>query len=396
MTDLRSIGFRTLDEFTLGDLDTLWNILRGDSAIDWRRLHLADRYDAEEFLRVQEFHPEDPQDAARLDAIKREAMEYLRRNYEYPIPAPIESCSVEQLLGVASGRGHRQVCACTILKVMHIIHHLQGRELLFSLPLSDAQVFQLVEAKIFKVMGEMLSSGLPIVQFKGGRKTRDSLYTKLLSKSETIAAQIYDKLRFRVVTRGPEDVLPVLNFLSRRLFPFNYVIPGESKNTLVDPRALALAHPNLAALLEDPNSHIRKGAVAQLIDNRFSARSYRVIHFVVDLPVRLPREVLAQAPEHVRSLGPVVFVLAEFQLVDQEAEHANDTGEASHHEYKERQREAVRARLRLAKPRGSRPTRPPPPMRPAAPPAPAQGDSANSTSTGRPPERRTNTRPRSS
>ncbi|MBK8695727.1 MAG: TIGR04552 family protein [Deltaproteobacteria bacterium] len=363
MSDLRSIGFRTVDEFTLGDLDTIWNILRGDSAIDWRRLHLADRYDAEEFLRVQEFHPEDPLDAARLDAIKREAIDYLRRNYEYPIPGPIASGSVESLLGVASGRGHRQVCACVILKVMHIIHHLQGRELLFSLPLSDAQVFQYVEAKIFRVMGEMLSSGLPIVQFKGGRKNRDSLYTKLLSKSETIAAQIYDKLRFRIVTRGPEDVLPVLNYLSRRLFPFNYVIPNESKNTLVNPRDLIEKHPHLAALFDHPDSHIRKDAVAQLVDNRFSAPSYRVIHFVVDLPVRLPREVLDRAPETVRSLGPVVFVLTEFQIVDQVTDSHNDTGAASHHEYKERQREAVRERLRLARPRGSRYTRPPPPRR---------------------------------
>lgn len=363
MTDLRSIGFRTVDEFTLGDLDTLWNILRGDSAIDWRRLHLGDRYDAEEFLRVQEFHPEDPRDAARLDGIKREAIDYLRRNFEYPIPRPIETCSVEALLGVASGRGHRQVCACVILKVMHIIHHLQGRELLFSLPLSDAQVFQLVEAKIFRVMGEMLSSGLPIVQFKGGRKTRDSLYTKLLSKSETIAAQIYDKLRFRIVTRDPDDVLPVLNYLSRRLFPFNYVIPNESKNTLVNPRELVEKHPHLGALFESPDSHLRQDVVAQLVDNRFSAPSYRVIHFVVDLPVRLPREVLERAPESVRSLGPVVFVLTEFQIVDHGTDSLNDTGAASHYEYKERQREAVRERLRLARPRGGRYTRPPPPRR---------------------------------
>lgn len=360
MSDLRSTGFRSVDEFTLGDLDTLWNILRGDSAIDWRRLHLGDRYDAEEFLRVQEFHPEDPQDAERLDAIKREAIDYLRRNFEYPIPAPIESGTVESLLRVASGRGHRQVCACVILKVMHIIHHLQGRELLFSLPLSDAQVFQLVEAKIFRVMGEMLSSGLPVVQFKGGRKTRDSLYTKLLSKSETIAAQIYDKLRFRIVTRGPDDVLPVLNYLSRRLFPFNYVLPNESKNTLVNPRELVVKHPSLGALFDHPDSHIRRDAVAQLVDNRFSAPSYRVIHFVVDLPVRLPREVLDRAPENVRSLGPVVFVLTEFQIVDHVTDSMNDTGAASHYEYKERQREAVRERLRLARPRGGRYTRPPP------------------------------------
>ncbi|MEZ4257151.1 MAG: hypothetical protein R3A78_15795 [Polyangiales bacterium] len=40
---------------------------------------------------------------------------------------------------------------------------------------------------------------LPILEFIGGHKNRDSVYTKLLSKQETIAAQIYDKLRFRLV-----------------------------------------------------------------------------------------------------------------------------------------------------------------------------------------------------
>jgi uncharacterized protein (TIGR04552 family) len=122
---------------------------------------------------------------------------------------------VEDLLRTASGKGHKQVCACVILKVMHIIHHLQGRELLYVLPLSDAQVFQLVEAEDLPrhrrdARGGPADHGVP-----RRPQDRDSLYTKLLSKTETIAAQIYDKLRFRIVTRTTEDVLPVLNYLSR-------------------------------------------------------------------------------------------------------------------------------------------------------------------------------------
>ena len=57
----------------------------------------------------------------------------------------IELASPEELLLVASTKGHRQVCACSVLKAMHIIHHLDGRELLFTLPLSDQEVFHLVE-----------------------------------------------------------------------------------------------------------------------------------------------------------------------------------------------------------------------------------------------------------
>ena len=72
---------------------------------------------------------------------------------------------------------------------MHIIHHLDGRELLFMLPISDQEVFHLVEEKVYRVIGGMLAHGFPILEFIGGRKNKDSLYTKLLSKRETIAAQ---------------------------------------------------------------------------------------------------------------------------------------------------------------------------------------------------------------
>lgn len=345
--------FRTLDEFTLGDLDAIWLMLRGDSVIDWTRLNLTTHVEVDEFLRVQGFLPDDESDLARIDAIRNEAIEYLRRNFRYPIPRVVAQLPVNDLMLQASGRGHRhrQMCACVILKVMHIIHHLQGRELLFMLPLSDAEAFHLVEEKVYRVIGGMLAAGLPIVEFVGGRKNRDSLYTKLLCKTETIASQIYDKLRFRIVTRSVKDILPVLNYLARRLFPFNYTIPEESKNTLLNLPALAQRHPRMNELLRLPYSNVRLGpedhSEPELVDNRFSAKNYRVIHFVVDMPVRVPAEILANAPPAAWPLGPVIFVLTEFQIVDQETEAANEAGEASHARYKERQRDAVIDRLRL-------------------------------------------------
>lgn len=349
--------FRSVDQLTLQDVESIRTILRGESVIDWQRLFFTNDADATEFLRAQGLDLGDEHDQLRMEAVRDEAIAYLRRNFEYPIPRSVASMSALELLRAASGKGHKQVCACVILKVMHIIHHLAGRELLYTLPLSDAQVFQHVEQKIYQVIGGMLADGLPVVEFLGGRKNRDSVYTKLLSKSETIAAQIYDKLRFRVVTRTTDDVLPVLNYLSRKLFPFSYLIPSESKNTLIDTRALARANPNFGARFNDPTALRREEVLADLVDNRFSARSYRVIHFVVDLPVRLPKEIIAVAPASAQGLGAVVFVLTEFQLVDQASENSNALGDASHDRYKERQRLAVRDRLRLGIERPSRPPR---------------------------------------
>jgi uncharacterized protein (TIGR04552 family) len=333
------------DEFTLMELEALRLVLRGDSVIDWHRLQFEDMDAAQRFLVTHEFRPDEPADRARIEAIKNEAIAYLRRHFEFPIPKPVARASVEDLLMLASSRGHRQLCACTILKAMHIIHHLDGRELLYSIPMADQDVFHLVEEKVYRVIGGMLAAGFPITEFVGGRKNKDSLYTKLLSKAETTAAAIYDKLRFRIVTRDAEQILPVLLYLSERLFPFNYVVPSESINTIFQFRSYCERIPHLRTLLGTLQKQADDGLTVS--DNTFSADSYRVIHFVVDLPVRLPQEIMEMAPPTAWALGPIIFVLCEFQIIDRETEAANELGDASHAKYKERQKHAVMRRLKL-------------------------------------------------
>lgn len=336
---------KTLDEFTLTDLESVRLILRGDSVIDWHRLNFENEAQVRDFLRVQELRPEDAADRARMEQVKRDAIAYLRRHLEYPIPKPVEQLGVEQLLMLATGKGHRQTCACAILKVMHIIHHVEGRELLFTLPLSDAEVFQVVEEKVYRVIGSMLAGGLPIIEFVGGRKHKDSLYTKLLSKHDTIASQIYDKLRFRIVTRSYDDVFPVIQYLTQKLFPFNYAIPGQSINSMFHFRSYCEKSPHLAEML--PEMQGREDDKLTPTDNRFTAESYRVIHFVVDMPVRLPTRLLDRAPASAQSLGGIIFVVCEFQVLDRETEATNEQGDASHARYKERQRRAVMRRLQI-------------------------------------------------
>src|SRR5439155_456407 len=82
-------------------------------------------------------------------------------------------------------------------------------------------------------------------------------------------------------------------------------------------------------------------------DNQFSAESYRIIHFVVDMPVRMPRKLLDRAPPSAAPFGHTIFVICEFQLVDRDTESGNELGDASHAKYKERQKKAVMRRLQL-------------------------------------------------
>jgi uncharacterized protein (TIGR04552 family) len=354
-------GLRRLEDFDVFDLETIRLLLRGGSVIDWHRLNLDDRRSALELLRVQEFRPDEPADRARLQHIQAESIAYLRRNFDFPVPKPVENASVEELLVLASGRGHRQMCACSILKIMHIIHHLDGRELLYVLPLSDAEIFHMVEEKVYRVIGGMLARGFPIIEFLGGRKNKDSLYTKLLSKQQTIAAQIYDKLRFRVVTRSVDDIFPILNYLTRELFPFNYVIPGESTNTIFRFSDYCSQHAHLRRLMGRLQVDPDLENVLTPSQNEFSASDFKIVHFVVDLPVRLTAEQLQHAPPSAWSLGAVIFVLTEIQIIDRETETRNELGESSHAKYKERQKRAVMRRLQLgAGQTRVRRTKPPP------------------------------------
>ncbi len=338
-------SLKKLEEFTLHDLEAARLILRGSSIIDWHRLDLSTEQEALNFIKTHELDPSDEVDHAYMAHIQGEAVAYLRRHFQFSIPAPIEEASTVELILIASGKGHRQVLACTILKTIQIINHLTARELLFRLPISDKDVFHLVEEKVYRVMGGMLSSGFPITEFIGGRKNLDSTYTKLLSKTESTAAALYDKLRFRVVTKTKDDILPIVHYLMSHLFPFNYVIPKESTNTLFHFQTFCEQHPALQKLVPGFQGPIDEALVAG--DNRFSAENYRVIHFVADIPVRVPEHIMELAPPGSEKLGPVVYVLCEFQMLDTLTDANNEIGDASHDAYKRRQREAVINRLQL-------------------------------------------------
>jgi uncharacterized protein (TIGR04552 family) len=329
-------------DFTLGDVETVRLILKGGSVIDWYRLNFQSLDEVKRFLRVNEFDLGRRSDEDRLVELRRQAAEYLARNLRYKIPAELlNGLSIPELLLAASqAKGRKQMYACILLKVMHIIHHLEARELLFRLPVSDEEVFHLVEGKLMRVIEELRAEGFAVVEFAWSRKRRDSHITKLLAKRETIAAQVFDKLRFRVVVKRPRDILPMLRALTERALPFNYTIPGQSVNELVDVGQLVRGLPQSGQLQHDIGIDER-GAGA----NEFSGHAYRVINFIADLPIRIDGYIGNSHGNLIRELGPIVFVMAEFQLLDQGTEMQNRRGEASHLRYKERQRQRVKERL---------------------------------------------------
>ena len=67
-----------------------------------------------------------------------------------------------------------------------------------------------------------------LARYVGGQKTTTSLLTKLLVKKEHHAATIHDRVRFRFIVDHPKDIVDLISLMTARLFPFNYVAPGQT------------------------------------------------------------------------------------------------------------------------------------------------------------------------
>ncbi|WP_414640747.1 TIGR04552 family protein [Archangium sp.] len=333
----------------LRELERIRLILRGGSVIDWRRMHFQSRDEVDRFLRLCQIDTSRPEDEAWARTVLADAVEYLRQTFDYRVAdAVADPEEIHDLFLYASGvKGlprHRRI-ACIVLKVMHVLQHIEGRDLMHRLAVSEAELSELVTAKVLGVAQLLQDKGLPVVEFAHSIKSRESLITKLLAKKETVAAQIYDRTRFRIITQKPADIVPVLYFLTQHLFPFNFVVPGQTENTLVSFKSVLEENPHLQQFAQHLHLDLDYEDREERTRNLFSGNTYRALNFVVDVPVRMDTY-LPQPEEDTRERkNRTVFTLVEFQIMDEETARQNEEGENAHKLYKRRQKRRVLRRL---------------------------------------------------
>lgn len=328
------------------DVQSVRLLLTGGSVVDWRQLLFRERSEVVGFLGVNGYDVTAPSEMARLADLHERALAYLEDTYELGLPERIrEPADLCDLFLAASGvdaSRSEQRAACAVLKVVHVINHLEARRLVHHLSLSERALFLAAANKVDEVITGMRTDGLGIREYQPSTKSDHSLITKLISKPRVTAAQIFDKLRFRLVTEQRDDLVQVVRWLLRQLFPFNHVIAGESHNTI-------LTSHELEGLLE-----ARVGApVPAWSDkdkgyqprNPATSPSFRMINFVVDLPIRINRLCSQEDLVRLQHLGHLVHVTLEFQLFDAATVRANEAGEGNHVAYKQRQLQLVSERL---------------------------------------------------
>jgi uncharacterized protein (TIGR04552 family) len=329
-------------DLSLMDVEAIRLVLAGGSVIDWQRLAMRTLDDVNQYLALNRLDLSSPEDWERLRYVFNEAVSFLEERFYLRFPPEVRHPDdVRQVFLWASntdGFRRRQVLCCVILKLMHVIHHMEAADLKFKAPVAEAGLFDIAEGDILRRARQMRESGLPVISFYGSRKSRSSVITKLIAKKENLATTVFDKLRFRIVVEDRDAVIGTLAYLIHHFIPFNYIIPGQSHNNLLPPDEILarLRDPaELQELLDDP-------ALATTGKNEFSGKSYRMINFIADYPIRLADDVV---PGFRFELGRVVFLLVEFQIVDEETARLNETGENAHTLYKMRQYDVVSRRL---------------------------------------------------
>lgn len=249
-----------------------------------------------------------------------------------------------------------QLWSCAILRVMHCVAHVEN-DLFFNYTKEiQDQVFEPFQSRIVSLPhGEVFlgskddSEQIPLQKFETKAfKEKHSMVIKTLSKPETVAIDIFDKMGVRFVTKGIFDAFRVIRYLRRHnIICFANVVPNQSKNRLY-PTNIFLN--TVESLLESKKKfqaeeveEALKTALEQDGDkaqykekfNPFSDTNYKVIKFICRQLIRINN-----------SEGKFRFFYPyEIQIMDYETYVANLSGSAAHGEYKRRQRKAAHDRV---------------------------------------------------
>lgn len=380
--------------------DVLDIIISGKSALDsLNAFQIQTLEEAGTFIESYGYDWENPIQKAEIFGIFHEAMDFIRKNFLQPdnpdglrleIPRKIlELSDVRELFLMASSYYPGQTSdttgvllknwACSLLKVMHTIAHIDKDLRATYFPDIQKQIFDRFYKLVHRDADERLFLGekeddpmrIDLVTFETKpKKSRDSIILKLLHKPENVAEDIFDRVGIRFTTHTPLDALRVIKYLKDKMviMPPN-IKPSRSRNTLVQvdhfrtqlSEVLGKAEKNeideaqLIAIL----SQAAQPTVANP-ENPHSSEFYRAIQFTCRQLIRLyhplyddlkelknlvktkvPNDEIVKTVERL-DLKHVqreirFFYPFEVQVVDKKSADENEKGRSAHSEYKRAQ-----------------------------------------------------------
>ncbi|MBC86676.1 MAG: TIGR04552 family protein [Bdellovibrionaceae bacterium] len=343
------------------------SLVGGFSAIDFTRLKVKDLAQANEFIEAYGYDYENEDDLAQLWAYHRRAVDFIERQLlesGEAIPEAISDSEylkdLRYLLIYASTKDTKedslQKWACAILRVMHVIVHIDNDLFTSQFPHIQNQVIKPIgdhvsmDPKFGTVLGSDKSSdSIPLQNYEvKAFKEDDSAIIKLLVKPEAVAFRLLDKVGFRFVTHTIFDVFRVMRYMVRsHLVSLPQFIPDQSNNTLYPvnlflelmetfPEQTELSSEEVDEKLKEKFHQEMERAEFKEKPNAFSGPDFKFVKFVSRRRVRV-------TDFNGKSL--TFFYPFEVQIMDNENYLKSLTGPQKHDEYKKRQTRRARARV---------------------------------------------------
>ena len=370
--------------------DGLRSALEGVSALDFRNLGIKNKTQAKNFLISYGYDPSDSQMKEEIWRIYFEAISFIKTNLLEPgeeIPESLfvrgAANNIVRLLIETSGKDLKAKWTCAILRVMHIISHVDNDIRLAQFSAAREQIFSKFDRYVKKVPGRKFAfsdgeTSIPFLRYyKKSRKERGSLLTKMLAKAAATPERIYDNIGFRFVTETRYDCYRLLNMmLNVGVITAPNVLPLRSVNTLIPFNLLQEKVERLKSellageiSLKEVSKSIKQMEDEDLVArnqrrNPFSSPWYRSIQFTCRQLIHAPnaayntiQEILdkvAEIPEardRVKEVPIMVqerisfFYPFEVQIIDKESYLETLVGRSRHREYKMRQRLIARNRV---------------------------------------------------
>lgn len=338
----------------------LSSILGEHQSVDFPRLFLQDRQEALSFILAYGYDLSKVEDSQKVWGYHRQAIEILESELLLPdekIPESLrnreELGDITKLLLVASlSTSEQQKWACAILRVMHVLIHLDNDiftsftdDIKYQILKPISQHIHKKEDKVFLGIGDERIE-LESYEEKSFKQTHSAV-VKLLARHDLIAMTLLDRVGIRFVTQNLVDIFRVIQYLiDNHLISYPQVISSMSKNTVCPT-------PVFMTALESSMSTGGKIDLKNLEDkivfeleklktksdgiNPFTSKDFKFLKFITRQFLKISRG--ADKPPF------SFFYPFEIQILDKETYDKNMTGPASHHEYKNRQRHAARIRV---------------------------------------------------
>lgn len=337
----------------------------GSSVLDINYLELKSESEAYQFVLNYGFDLYEPGHCEQIQSIYLKSIDFLEKyicNDGFQLPVALKTISIQEdfklLLLAVSAASHPasetrfeaklRPWICSILRVMHVVSHLQSDLRLKYLPKIKRQTIDRLVAHIQQSESAIFlgfeSDKVPLVAFhRKESKVKDAVLMKLLHKPSATAQEVYDHIGVRFVTKNRVDAIRVIQYLvDHHLIAYPNVMSVRCRNTLVDISEFQKLCEEMKGNLESMNlaETSLKYPKSKEGVNPFSAEDFRSIQFTARHLIRIPVIRKGGLRREMTFFFPV-----EIQIFDEESYKTTIGGEAAHDAYKQKQLGAVRQRV---------------------------------------------------